>query len=780
MWEKTREDGSRRLRCDAVPTKFFFTKEVSKRKSPTERKIKSPLKKNDSEENSLKLQNQSTSNNINIINSDQSNQCKINYESMFKKMIEYERHYKTSNAKVNSLKNWLQFMTKKLKNLENNTLNLNFIFNTDQIQALNRRSTKFMKWSNSTITKALKLKFSCGNNGYEELIKQKIPLPSLRTLRRRLQNLKFEPGILDEVFKFLEVKIQTFKSDHEKDCVLIMDEMAITPANLFDVSSNKNIGKINLPNHEGTGTSVLVFMLGGISTRWKQTVAYFFTGKSVNGDVYHDIVIDIISKTESLGLNVIALISDMGSSNRGLWKKWNITAGRHCKVSNFLSHPLDANRKLFVIPDVPHIFKNIKNMLMSNKLLFISNKILQFYNLPTNIICSSHIEDVIKYQEKLDFVLVPKLSELDLMPNHYQKMKVGKSTNVINHDVYTALQFLSEELHKPEYLTTAWFINIIDKWFSLMTSRHPILALSKLKPDIYENTIQFLNSFIDVMKGLEVGNKRTWKPSQTGSILATTSILDIQKIYLFDKGFKFLLTSRFTQDCLENLFSVLRTKNVVPNALQIKNYLKLLSVSQYLREVSTGSYEEDDRTFLSGFLDTLNTEPSEPPPYQLINIQLPPEVSEHDMNLCNGELNSLYNVCGYLISSIKKRNKVCSDCLSSVGSKNSINASFSKLSKLKRYKKGCLFFCNEITFNYFLVMENIFRKYYCVIKNENCNIKSFLIEQMKKIEIQHIPDCHNLKNIIMSRFVVFRLKIAGKKNNKLINKYGSKSIACHT
>jgi len=47
----------------------------------------------------------------------------------------------------------------------------------------------------------------CGNNGYEELLKQNIPLPSLRTLRRRLQNLKFSTGILHEVFKFLRIKI---------------------------------------------------------------------------------------------------------------------------------------------------------------------------------------------------------------------------------------------------------------------------------------------------------------------------------------------------------------------------------------------------------------------------------------------------------------------------------------------------------------------------------------------------------------------------------------------
>lgn len=68
-------------------------------------------------------------------------------------------------------------------------------------------------------------------------MKQKIPLPFQRTLRR-LQKLKFDSSILDEVFKFLEIKIKTFKDTHEKECVLIMDEMAKTPSNVSDASLN--------------------------------------------------------------------------------------------------------------------------------------------------------------------------------------------------------------------------------------------------------------------------------------------------------------------------------------------------------------------------------------------------------------------------------------------------------------------------------------------------------------------------------------------------------------
>jgi len=62
---------------------------------------------------------------------------------------------------------------------------------------------------------------------------------------------------------------------------------------------------------------------------------------------------------------------------------------------------------------------------------------------------------------------------------------------------------------------------------------------------------------------------------------------------------------RFTRDCLENVFSIMRTKNVVPNALQVKNNLKLSSIFQYLKDILKRSYDEYDKTLFSGFLETL-------------------------------------------------------------------------------------------------------------------------------------------------------------------------------
>lgn len=91
---------------------------------------------------------------------------------------------------------------RKLKKNNNTNLyktKLKRIFTNDQIGALLSNSNRPRYWSNDTIIKALRLKFACGERGYEELIKQNIPLPSIRTLQMRLQGLKFSSEISDEI-----------------------------------------------------------------------------------------------------------------------------------------------------------------------------------------------------------------------------------------------------------------------------------------------------------------------------------------------------------------------------------------------------------------------------------------------------------------------------------------------------------------------------------------------------------------------------------------------------
>ncbi|KAF2891236.1 hypothetical protein ILUMI_14936 [Ignelater luminosus] len=105
--------------------------------------------------------------------------------------------------------------------------------------------------------------------------------------------------------------------------------MAITPGKVYDMSLNKYFGDVTLPNHDGIASDVLVFLLAGVTMRWKQIVAYYFTGGSVDGSVFTNIIKEIFEKANVLNLNILGITSDMGPSNQAMWRTWGISAGRH-------------------------------------------------------------------------------------------------------------------------------------------------------------------------------------------------------------------------------------------------------------------------------------------------------------------------------------------------------------------------------------------------------------------------------------------------------------------
>ncbi|CAM4528894.1 unnamed protein product [Leuciscus chuanchicus] len=118
-----------------------------------------------------------------------------------------------------------------------------------------------------------------GPTGYKTLQEFQIPLPAIRTLQRRMEYIRFEPGVLTEVFDFLKLKVDGL-ADLERECVLSLDEMVITPSVELHMLTGKLYGDVTLPGHTGVATHACVFMLAGNTTRWKQVVAYHYSGNS--------------------------------------------------------------------------------------------------------------------------------------------------------------------------------------------------------------------------------------------------------------------------------------------------------------------------------------------------------------------------------------------------------------------------------------------------------------------------------------------------------------------
>lgn len=76
----------------------------------------------------------------------------------------------------------------------------------------------------------------------------------------------------------------------ERHATFMIDEIQLTPGPSYDVSSGTVFGAPTIPLADGTlpdgclATHAVVFMLGGVSTRWKQVVAYHLTGNSFSAE----------------------------------------------------------------------------------------------------------------------------------------------------------------------------------------------------------------------------------------------------------------------------------------------------------------------------------------------------------------------------------------------------------------------------------------------------------------------------------------------------------------
>nr|XP_054757276.1 uncharacterized protein LOC129263389 [Lytechinus pictus] len=445
QFELGRQDKKVKLKTTAVPNIFCFSKPPKVRKSPKKRVSTSTRptcstghKAQDHSYSATPPEDISTGSSEDSASKQETvhdTQRNIKLEGRLTKMKVRMKELKADMRRMQKTR------IKVIKSKAKQESRFSRLFGSDQIRALSRGGMRGVEWSSSTVKKALQLRFACGASGYKVLLKQHHPLPSERTLRRRMEKVSFQPGVLGQVFDFLKLKVEGMHPD-ERLCCLTLDEMSLTSSVEYDAGGGDLMGSVTLPQHDGTATHALVFMLGGITTRWKQTVCYHYTSNSTDGAVFKDIVLDIIQRSSDIGLHVEAVASDMGSANRAMWKSFGIKCGKHCRTKSKIPHPQDPAKWLHFLADVPHLFKNIKAALVNGQQFTFSAETVTKFGLKSDVACVEPLKDLGKFQENLDLKLAPKLNMAALTPTHFDKMKVSNATRVLSHDVSCALTYL--------------------------------------------------------------------------------------------------------------------------------------------------------------------------------------------------------------------------------------------------------------------------------------------------------------------------------------------------
>ncbi|KAG0423844.1 hypothetical protein HPB47_000392, partial [Ixodes persulcatus] len=163
-----------------------------------------------------------------------------------------------------------------------------------------------------------------------------------------------------------------------------------------DQSSKKVLGYSTVKPGPGAAQShptyashALVFMLGGMSSRWKQVIGYHFTCSSFDPQKVKKVLYKIIQQCEEIDIAIDAVISDIGPGNQAIWRLCGITASQFGPKVVSCKHPCagETSRQLHFLADAPHLLKNIRGHLTREQEFILPAYIQEKYNLPSNRLC---------------------------------------------------------------------------------------------------------------------------------------------------------------------------------------------------------------------------------------------------------------------------------------------------------------------------------------------------------------------------------------------------------
>ncbi|XP_064475404.1 uncharacterized protein LOC135389269 [Ornithodoros turicata] len=478
----------------------------------------------------------------------------------------------------------------------------------------------------------------------------------------------------------------------------------------------------------------------------------------------------------------------MGPSNRALWKLCGIGATRASGASVSCGHPCSTKRRLYFLADPPHILKNLRGHLVRGQSIHIPPNVVKAENLPSDEVSVRHIRKVAEIDAEHDLKLAPHLKLKYLDPSHYEKMNVSSAVAVLNHAVAAAIRVLVQlgKLEK-EAMTTAWFLEQVDKWFCLMSSRSVSTGLSNFKENKHQDAVCFLEVFARLMSAVKIKKEtqnECFKPVQAGIMVSSMCAVRLQDLLLRKCNFKFVMLGRLSQDALEDLFSCVRAKNPVPRPLEFKLTLRLIMLSQYFRPSHKGSYHVSDRSDLLEFVELrkgLAREESHSKNDSVASVE--PELLEWEetVTLDALEAQSLCYVAGYATKSVAGLHRPCAACKAFL--EDNLVDKDDELLQFKSYcgagEKNPLCRPAKKVVNLLQHTEKVFRQHEDNILNISMSVLAEIV--LQSAPSHEYPSCHGIARKLVDKFLSLRMRIALRKINcaprAAPSKCGSKSVA---
>ena len=619
-----------------------------------------------------------------------------------------------------------------------------------------------------------------------KLLQKIFILPSQRTLQRSLQKCNIYPGFSSSITDTLAVKVKHM-SEQEKQCVLVFDEMALKTKFVYNrdrdcIDGFEDLGVLGTTQYHCD--HALVFMLRGVSVKWKQPVGYFLVNGSVKPAVLNQLVQSCLDKLLKIGLLPMALVCDQGATNRCFLKSM-------CSVSLEQPYILHNNRRIFVIYDPPHLLKNIRNNLKKHD--FVVHSAGQDHK-----ICWEYVQKFYDFDKTMPVRMAPKLTDKHLELPPFTSMRVNLAAQVLSHSVAAGMQTLCCFGKLPEEAThTAQFIDKFDKLFNAFNSRtvkssqpmgHPFTRTSGHE--------KFFSEMLNYLDNLHLADSCRSLPCIFGWKLSIMSLLEIWKLLSTEKSYQFLLTSRLNQDCVENLFSVIRGSGGHrdnPNVSEFRASFRFIAVNKLFVPVSGTNCEMDcDGVLLDAA--SLSAMHHQSRDNRSVNIHTNATcelVCEDDFDadfstviMSTEYENVVAYMSGYLLRkfSFSVAERRCESCADLFLTDSTTSNNRLVFVRQKSYREsGALLYPSALFCNFIIHLEEIFRHVFCQLRHSvNITERIFLYAE-KNVQVIGCgqQQCIDVVKEIMKLYIRVRIysetklltvsttaKSTGKRNRK--------------
>ena len=275
------------------------------------------------------------------------------------------------------------------------------------------RGPRGRRWTVADKTLALSLLHSSPKT--YRLLRSIFTLPSVCTLRNIVRQVEVYPGFNEYILHALKLKIVSMPAA-SKLVAILLDEMSIKQG----VSYDRHMDVVEGFCHGQTGQMAnyaLVFMVRGLIEKWKLPVGYFLSSGPMKGATMKDLLFDGITKLHAIGLTVMLVICDQGSTNVNLFETLlGVTV-----ATPYFGH--GDNRILFMY-DPPHLLKSVRNNMKKSGFTVDGHDILW-----------QHIRSFYDLDSSKPIRMAPRLTKkhLDLPP--FAPLRVRLTTQVLSHSV---------------------------------------------------------------------------------------------------------------------------------------------------------------------------------------------------------------------------------------------------------------------------------------------------------------------------------------------------------